>query len=529
MTTQTGLALGRGGPSARGDVLWVSILWSGLLVWVAAVAVSPTRLTVVHRDLGELARNLASGTTLVAGVVCLAIWRLTADPAAARRSIALLVLGASYPAAAAIGPLLGASDGLDQAAPSTRALFVVPILALVLPGANWRRQSRAHPIPLPYLVAVGWAMGLVLGLALFARHSLQADGLALASRLICCLTMLAWLVLAVRSAPRSAAVAFGAQTFGGQTFGGQTFGAQRRGGGGSLATAFALLAVAEGFRLFAVEGQAAVLGIAPGIQLAASFVFLTAVCDDLRAARRGEEESSAELVRAVAGLEARLVAVEQAERERLHDARSAMLGVIGASELLGAASPSIDEGRLRGLIAAELHRLQGVLDGRETEPVTDFDLAAALGPVVLAHQLDGCLVHADLTDEMDDALASAVAVGRAGTTATVLDNLLRNARVHAPNAAVRVSVHAWGDTVSVVVEDDGPGIPADERARVLRAGVRGSGARGRGEGLGLHNCLSAMQGQGGSLRLDAGERGGTRVTLTLPRVTTTVRALPRGA
>jgi signal transduction histidine kinase len=67
-----------------------------------------------------------------------------------------------------------------------------------------------------------------------------------------------------------------------------------------------------------------------------------------------------------------------------------------------------------------------------------------------------------------------------------------------------------------VVEDDGPGVPVDEREQVLRCGVRGSTARGFGEGLGLHSSLVAMEGQGGALRLEQRDGGGTRVVLTLP-------------
>ena len=70
----------------------------------------------------------------------------------------------------------------------------------------------------------------------------------------------------------------------------------------------------------------------------------------------------------------------------------------------------------------------------------------------------------------------------------------------------------------MLVEDDGPGIPDEERARVVLAGVRGSTARGVGEGLGLSSALRAMTGQGGALRVEQRSGGGTRVVLTWPLV-----------
>ncbi len=74
----------------------------------------------------------------------------------------------------------------------------------------------------------------------------------------------------------------------------------------------------------------------------------------------------------------------------------------------------------------------------------------------------------------------------------MLDNLLRNARVHAPGARVRVGVAAGGDgTARITVDDDGPGIPPEEREAVLGRGVRSRTAVAPGSGLGLFDCLSA--------------------------------------
>ena len=186
-----------------------------------------------------------------------------------------------------------------------------------------------------------------------------------------------------------------------------------------------------------------------------------------------------------------------------------MVGVIGASELLArSADDDVTTTRLRGLITAELRRVQSVLDTKGVEPIAEFDLAEALGPVVLSHQLHGRPVIA--------AVDGVRVTGRPRATATVLDNLLRNACVHAPGARVVVRANLSGRFASVIVEDDGPGIADADRSKVLHPGVRGARAGGPGEGLGLHSAFSTMSSQGGSLRLDRREGGGTRITFTLP-------------
>ena len=100
-------------------------------------------------------------------------------------------------------------------------------------------------------------------------------------------------------------------------------------------------------------------------------------------------------------------------------------------------------------------------------------------------------------------------------TATVVDNLLRNARVHAPGARAPRSART-----SARRRDRRrgrrPRHPGRRRAGGAEAGVRGTGARGGGSGLGLY-AVRAMAAQNGSLRI-AGQPvgGGTRDRAELP-------------
>jgi signal transduction histidine kinase len=231
--------------------------------------------------------------------------------------------------------------------------------------------------------------------------------------------------------------------------------------------------------------------------------------DLLRTVREGDSEASA-TSKVLVDLRQRLSDVEQAQRNRMHDARSAIMGVLAASEMLlqaGERGPA-DTSRLNQLMARELRRLQSVLDSETVEPIAQFDLAEALNSVVTIHQLDGSTISVQLR--------SLPVIGRPRATATVLDNLLRNARVHAPGSNVTVRAEQVGAVATVVVEDDGPGIPPSEYEQVLRPGVRGSSAAVPGSGLGLSNAVDAMRRQGGALNVSGRVGGGTRVTLTLP-------------
>jgi two-component system sensor histidine kinase PrrB len=68
----------------------------------------------------------------------------------------------------------------------------------------------------------------------------------------------------------------------------------------------------------------------------------------------------------------------------------------------------------------------------------------------------------------------------------------------------------------VRVEDDGPGIPAADRGRMLEPFARGDGARPDGTGLGLAIVAQQAALHGGELRLGDSPQGGLAVEVRLP-------------
>ena len=98
-----------------------------------------------------------------------------------------------------------------------------------------------------------------------------------------------------------------------------------------------------------------------------------------------------------------------------------------------------------------------------------------------------------------------------------LNNLLDNAvKYHPGNGRITLVVSA-APQPSLVVEDDGPGIPAGQRALVLQRFNRGDRSGGEGSGLGLSIVKEIATLHGGSLHLEDGPGGrGLSVRLRLP-------------
>jgi len=100
-----------------------------------------------------------------------------------------------------------------------------------------------------------------------------------------------------------------------------------------------------------------------------------------------------------------------------------------------------------------------------------------------------------------------------------VDNLLRNAMRYAKHR-VRVELLEETDGVTVTIEDDGPGIPEEDRQRVLEPYARLGSDRDRrsgGAGLGLAIVNRILRGHGGAVRIGQSELGGAKVWTVWPR------------
>jgi two-component system nitrogen regulation sensor histidine kinase NtrY len=84
----------------------------------------------------------------------------------------------------------------------------------------------------------------------------------------------------------------------------------------------------------------------------------------------------------------------------------------------------------------------------------------------------------------------------------------------APPGRVRISVEDRGDAVEVAIEDNGKGLPVEERDRLTEPYVT---TRAKGTGLGLAIVKKIMEDHGGELILADAPGSGARVSLVIPR------------
>jgi signal transduction histidine kinase len=97
----------------------------------------------------------------------------------------------------------------------------------------------------------------------------------------------------------------------------------------------------------------------------------------------------------------------------------------------------------------------------------------------------------------------------------LLGNLLDNACKWA-DAEVRLNVSETAEGFELSVEDDGPGIPEDQRSQVFSRGTR-LDEQTDGHGLGLGIVRDIVDTWGGKLLLQESEWGGLNVTIELPK------------
>ena len=102
----------------------------------------------------------------------------------------------------------------------------------------------------------------------------------------------------------------------------------------------------------------------------------------------------------------------------------------------------------------------------------------------------------------------------------VLTNLVGNAAKYSPaGTTIWVRVEGAGTAARLIVDDEGPGVPAHERDQVFSRFFRGGGdavTRTQGAGLGLAIVTEFAAFMDGTVSIDEAPGGGTRFVVTLP-------------
>jgi two-component system sensor histidine kinase PrrB len=100
----------------------------------------------------------------------------------------------------------------------------------------------------------------------------------------------------------------------------------------------------------------------------------------------------------------------------------------------------------------------------------------------------------------------------------VIDNAIINAVKHGGATEIRLSAVSSADGVQIAVDDNGSGVPEQERLAVFQRFSRGSTASRSGSGLGLALVAQQAELHGGTASLTVSPLGGARLMLQLPGV-----------
>jgi two-component system, OmpR family, osmolarity sensor histidine kinase EnvZ len=194
-----------------------------------------------------------------------------------------------------------------------------------------------------------------------------------------------------------------------------------------------------------------------------------------------------------------------------HDLRTPLTRMKLALEFLAddpaAAELKSDVVEMEKLIALYLDFARG--EGTET-PI-ETDLAQLVEEIAAASQREGV----ELTVEQSSRLVVPV---RRGALRRCLNNLVANAGRY--GGQVWVSSVPAEDGVDILIDDNGPGIPPEERDRVFQPFVRLDTSRNPatgGIGLGLTIARDVARSHGGDVRLEDSPHGGLRARIHLPR------------
>jgi two-component system phosphate regulon sensor histidine kinase PhoR len=174
--------------------------------------------------------------------------------------------------------------------------------------------------------------------------------------------------------------------------------------------------------------------------------------------------------------------------------------------------------RLDGLVE-KLHELSRIESGKhvfERRPVAVDDL---VGDALTAFQTVSMTLPPRLDRRLDPGL---VVVGDRGALTQAVLNLLTNAWKYTgvdKHIEILAAPHKRRE-VEIVVSDNGPGVPEEERKMIFEPFERGRAAvatRSPGSGLGLAIVRALVRAQGGRVDVQNGEERGARFRIVLPR------------
>jgi len=246
---------------------------------------------------------------------------------------------------------------------------------------------------------------------------------------------------------------------------------------------------------------------------------------------RGVREAE-QLSEAMTGMLSRLAAAQQATQNSLQAAQD--FAANAAHELrtpLTAMRADLDTLRIHNLPEDELAEVVNDLSRAQRRVEAIITALGQLASGELAQAEDREVI--DVTDLLDRVARENMRPGEPvevvveadenvgtiwgwpGGLRLAVDNLVRNAVAHGPATRVLLSAGRVDHSITITVDDNGRGLPAEEHKNVLGRFTRGSTAAPGGSGLGLALVAQQAALHGGSIVLSDSPLGGLRATLTV--------------
>ncbi|HEV2562921.1 MAG TPA: stimulus-sensing domain-containing protein [Rhizomicrobium sp.] len=276
---------------------------------------------------------------------------------------------------------------------------------------------------------------------------------------------------------------------------------------------------------------------------------LAAAADNVRSRRAGREtiplmsdrgdeigdlsESVSEMTRA---LYDRIDAIESFAADVAHELKNPLTSLQNATEMLTRAKDDETRARLMTIIRGDVKRIDRLITDISDASRLDAELSRETSePVDLAHLLETIvevyrLVELPRGIKLELALdlpPNAIVMGRDERLGQIFRNLIDNALSFSPdNGTVKIAARKIEGRAQISVEDEGPGIPADNLESIFNRFYTERPAEhgfGKNSGLGLSIARQIADGVGGRIwaenRLGPMEKsGGARFVVELPLV-----------
>jgi len=210
-----------------------------------------------------------------------------------------------------------------------------------------------------------------------------------------------------------------------------------------------------------------------------------------------------------------------------HDLRSPLTSVLGYTELVERVGPLNEQqveflNRIRSSVGSitslvnellDLSRLEAGFDTRREKVHFENILKFALDTMEGQIKLNNLALEMDVGKDLPELRGNPIRLRQ------LLDNLLSNAVKYSPRGStIRVSLHAEDSQIIFIVDDEGPGIPQSEQARIFEKFYRASNVPDEvgGSGLGLAIVKSIVDSHQGRIWVESIPGSGSTFCVVLP-------------